>query len=62
VKPTTILLAMGATADPSRSRADLMVENALLRQQLIVLHRQIKRPKLMNGDRLYFIIFIREML
>ncbi|MDZ7933406.1 MAG: helix-turn-helix domain-containing protein, partial [Emticicia sp.] len=31
--------------------ADLVVENALLRQQLIVLNRQIKRPQLTNSDR-----------
>jgi putative transposase len=42
VKPTTVSLAIGALSDLSRSRADLLVENALLRQQLIVLRRQIK--------------------
>ncbi len=31
---------------------DLVVGNALLRQQLIVLNRQVKRPKLTNSDRL----------
>jgi hypothetical protein len=46
LKPTTVTLALGALADLSRSKADLLVENALLRQQLIVLHRQVKRPKL----------------
>jgi putative transposase len=30
---------------------DLMVENAMLRQQLIVLKRQVKRPQLTNSDR-----------
>jgi hypothetical protein len=34
----------------TRSRADLIAENATLRQQLIVLNRQIKRPQLTNGD------------
>jgi hypothetical protein len=43
VKPTTVTLALGALADLSRSKTDLLVENALLRQQLIVLHRQVKR-------------------
>jgi hypothetical protein len=41
----------GLLSDLTRSRADLMVENALLRQQLIVLKRQIKRPQLTNSER-----------
>jgi hypothetical protein len=32
VKPTTIALALGALADVSQSKADLLVENAILRQ------------------------------
>lgn len=35
----------------TRSRANLMAENALLRHQLIVLNRQIKRSRLTNPDR-----------
>jgi transposase InsO family protein len=59
MKPTTVTLALGALADLSRSKADLLVENALLRQQLIVLHRQVKRPKLTNGDRIRPILLAR---
>jgi hypothetical protein len=33
-------------ADLPRSRAELLAENALLRQQLIVLHRRVKTPRL----------------
>jgi putative transposase len=58
-KPTTVSLALGAIADLSRSKADLLVENALLRQQLIVLNRQVKRPKLTNGDRIRLIMLAR---
>jgi putative transposase len=58
-KPTTVSLAIGAIRDLSRSRADLLVENALLRQQLIVLRRQIKRPQLTNGDRIRFVLLAR---
>ncbi len=43
-KPATSFLIIGAISDLTRSQADLVVENALLRQQLIVLNRQIKRP------------------
>ena len=59
VKPTTVALALGAIADLSRSKADLIVENALLRQQLIVLHRQVKRPKLTNGDRIRLVLLAK---
>ncbi len=43
-KPATLSLISGVILDLTRSRSDLIVENALLRQQLIVLHRQLKRP------------------
>jgi hypothetical protein len=33
-----------------------MVENAILRQQVIVLNRQVKQPKLTNSDRLRFVL------
>jgi hypothetical protein len=48
-KPATSVLIIGLLSDLTRSRADLAVENALLRQQLIVLKRQIKRPQLTNS-------------
>ena len=50
-KPVTSSLAVGILSDLTRSRADLVVENALLRQQLIVLNRQVKRPQLTNPER-----------
>jgi hypothetical protein len=34
---------VGTLADVTRSRRDLIVENALLRHQLLVLQRQVKR-------------------
>ena len=51
IKPATSILIIGIFSDLTRSRTDLIVENALLRQQLIVLKRQIKRPQLTNSDR-----------
>jgi putative transposase len=42
---------MGAIADLSRSKEELIAENMFLRQQLIVLERQVKRPKLTQRDR-----------
>ena len=50
-KPATAILAVGAVQDLSRSKSDLVVENAILRQQLIVLKRSVKRPKFTTGDR-----------
>ena len=50
-KPATATLTSGALSDLPRSKSDLMVENAMLRQQLIVLNRSVKRPKFTDGDR-----------
>jgi putative transposase len=44
-------LAMGTTVDLLRSRSELIAENALLRQQPIVLARTAKRPRLTDADR-----------
>ncbi|MEA3337969.1 MAG: integrase, partial [Chloroflexota bacterium] len=52
LKPNTLSLAGGATADFARRRAELVAENALLRQQLIILQRQSRRPQLDNFDRI----------
>ncbi len=46
-----IPLAVGAAADATRSRSDLLLENALLRHQLAILNRSIKRPRLTAADR-----------
>ena len=51
IKPATSVLLVGILSDLTRNHTDLVVENALLRQQLIVLKRQIKRPQLTNPDR-----------
>src|SRR5262249_47647399 len=48
---TTGSLVLGAAADLVRSRPELVAENALLRQQLIVLTRTVKRPRLARTDR-----------
>jgi len=53
------LLAAGALTDVTRSRRDLVAENAMLCQQLIVLRRQVKRPKLTNGDRIRLVLLAR---
>lgn len=55
-KPTSSSLFLGAVADLSRSKTELLIENALLRQQLIVLRRQVKRPHLNNIDRALLVL------
>ena len=58
-KPATSILIIGILSDLTRDRTDLVVENALLRQQLIVLNRQIKRPALTNSDRFRLVFLTR---
>src|SRR5436305_10629846 len=43
-KPHPIALPLGVVADVARSRRELLLENALLRQQVLVLRRAVKRP------------------
>ncbi len=43
-KPNTTRVVTGAAVDVLRSKAELIAENALLRQQLVVLQRSVKRP------------------
>jgi putative transposase len=52
-KPARPSQILGTLADLNRSKAELMAENALLRQQLIVLNRQskVKRPQFKSLDR-----------
>jgi hypothetical protein len=52
-KPATTI---GILSDLTRSRTDLVVKNALLRQQLIVLNRQVKRPQLSSSDRIRLVL------
>ncbi len=43
-RPDNHGLVGGTVADATRSKSELMLENALLRQPLIMLERQGKRP------------------
>jgi transposase InsO family protein len=52
----TSSLALGAATDLVRSKAELIAENALLRQQLIVLARATKRPRLTRSDRVLLVL------
>ncbi len=55
-KPGAPVLVAGALADLARGKPALIAENALLRQQLIVLHRQVARPRLTRRDRIVLVL------
>jgi len=57
-QPTTNLVS-GISSDLIRSWTDLLIENAMLRQQLIILNRQVKRPLVTKQDRLWMVLFAR---
>ena len=58
-QPASSNLVTGTLADLPRGRSELLVENALLRQQLNVLHRQVKTPRLTWRDRLSLLFLAR---
>jgi len=58
-KPLTSPLPLGTLADLGRSKSELIAENALLRQQLIVLKRQVKRPVCTKADRVLLVLLAR---
>ena len=58
-KPPTTSLVLGTLADLGRGKSELMAENALLRQQLIILRRQVKRPAYRKSDRLLLVLLAR---
>jgi putative transposase len=45
--------------DLVRSKSELVAENALLRQQLIILRRQVKRPVCTKTDRMLLVLLAR---
>ena len=58
-KPSNTSLILGTMTDLARSKSELVVENAFLRQQLIILRRQVKRPTCSKTDRLILILLAR---
>ncbi len=51
----------GLVADIARSRTELLMENALLRQQLIVASRKVKRPMFKAHER-GFVVLLASLL
>src|SRR5262249_36332068 len=58
-KPLSSSLPLGTLADLGRSNAELVAENALLRHQLSVLKRQVKRPACTKTDRMLLVLLAR---
>jgi hypothetical protein len=52
-------LPLSTLADLGRSKSELVAENALLRQQLIILKRQVKRPVVTRTDRVFLVLLAR---
>src|SRR6266536_1832608 len=59
LQPAHGSVVLASVTDLSRSKAVLIAENALLRQQLAILQRQIKHPRLTAADRLSLLFFAR---
>jgi hypothetical protein len=59
--PDNQSLALNAVLDLSRSKSEVVLENALLRQQLIVLQRHVKRPSLTWRDRTLFVLIASRL-
>lgn len=59
MRPHNTSLLLGTVADLAKGRTELLVENALLRQQLIVLRRQIKRPACRKTDKFLLVLLAR---
>jgi putative transposase len=58
-KPFTSSLPLQILADLSRSKSELVAENALLRHQLTILQRQVKRPSITRTDRMLLVLLAR---
>ena len=58
-KPLGTSLPLATLADLGRSKSELIAEIALLRQQLIILQRQVKRPTFTRTDRILLVLLAR---
>jgi putative transposase len=57
--PDTTSLLLLTLTDLSRSKSQLVAENALLRKPLIILRRQVKRPACTKTDRMLLVLLAR---
>ena len=59
--PSSARLVVGTLADLPRSKGALIAENALLRQQLLVLRRSVKRVQCTATDRTLLVLLARRV-
>ena len=59
LRPASTSILIASVDDQTRSKADLIAENALLRHQLKLLKRQSKRPQLKPADRLSLLLLAK---
>lgn len=57
--PGPVHAAIDALVDATRTRTELLAENAPLRQQLVVVHRTHRRPAFRDGDRILMVLLAR---
>ncbi|HVC83414.1 MAG TPA: integrase core domain-containing protein [Chloroflexota bacterium] len=60
-RPATAPLMTGTLADLARSKRELIAENALLRQQLVILRRSVKRPRCTSTDRTLLVMLASRL-
>ncbi len=60
-KPMSHAPVLGAVTDLARSKPQLVAENVLLRQQLIVLQRSVKRPHFTPAERGLFVLLASKL-
>ena len=58
-QPATTSLLLGTVADLARNKSALVAENAFLRQQLMILNRQVKRPACTKADRILLVLLAK---
>jgi len=58
-KPLRTSMPLGTLTDLGKSKSQLIAENALLRQQLLVLRRQVKRPTFTRADRIFLVLLAK---
>ena len=61
MKPHSTSLLLGLITDLVKGKSELLVENALLRQQLVILHRQVQRPAYRKTDRFLLVLLARTV-
>jgi hypothetical protein len=60
-KPAAVPLVVGTLADLGRNKTDLLLENALLRQELLILQRSVQRPRCTATDRARLVLLTSRL-